>query len=237
MYLVNVKPQIMRVIAFASMLMLFLSCEQNDVSITVPDNPPVAKSVEYSVTFSFDWNKNDFPTDYPANPHFSPLVGWVHQKGNGFFNTGKTATDGIKSMAEFGSTTTLVRELQALIDQSKGLKTYVGSGLSGGVGTISLDVTVSSEFSAVSLVTMLAPSPDWYIGCANVVLTDANGEFVATKTTRGNVYDAGTDNGATFAAANSVSSPIENIKIITQPPLGNGTEVPASICSITFTKK
>ena len=71
MYLGNVKPQIMRVIAFASMLMLFLSCEQNDVSITVPDNPPVAKSVEYSVTFSFDWNKNDFPTDYPANPHFS----------------------------------------------------------------------------------------------------------------------------------------------------------------------
>ena len=65
MYLVNVKPQIMRVIAFASMLMLFLSCEQNDVSITVPDNPPVAKSAEYSVTFSFDWNKNDFPTDYP----------------------------------------------------------------------------------------------------------------------------------------------------------------------------
>ncbi len=150
----------MRVIAFASMLMLFLSCEQNDVSITVPDNPPVAKSVEYSVTFSFDWNKNDFPTDYPANPHFSPLVGWVHQKGNGFFNTGKTANDGIKSMAEFGSTTTLVRELQALIDQSKGLKTYVGSGLSGGVGTISLEVTVSSEFSAVSLITMLAPSPD-----------------------------------------------------------------------------
>ncbi len=39
MYLGNVKPQIMRVIAFASMLMLFLSCEQNDVSITVPDNP------------------------------------------------------------------------------------------------------------------------------------------------------------------------------------------------------
>ena len=59
MCLGNVKPQIMRVIAFASMLMLFLSCEQNDVSITVPDNPPVAKSVEYSVTFSFDWNKNE----------------------------------------------------------------------------------------------------------------------------------------------------------------------------------
>ena len=237
MCLRNVKPKIMRVIAFASILMLFLSCEQNDVSITIPDEIPVNKTAEYTVTFSFDWNKNDFPTDYPSNPHFSPLVGWVHKKGNSFFNTGKTATDGIKNMAEFGSTTTLVGELQALIDENKGLKTYLGSGLSGGVGTISLDVTVSSEFPAVSLATMLAPSPDWYIGCANVDLTDTNGEFVATKTISGGVYDAGTDNGATFTAANSVSSPRENIKIITQPPLGNGTEVHASICSITFTKK
>jgi len=29
----------------------------------------------------------------------------------------------------------------------------------------------------------------------------------------------------------------KNIKIITQPPLGNGTEVLASLCTITFTKK
>ena len=79
MYLRNVKPQIMRVIAFASILMLFLSCEQNDVSITIPDEIPVNKTTEYTVTFSFDWNKNDFLTDYPSNPHFSPLVGWVHK--------------------------------------------------------------------------------------------------------------------------------------------------------------
>jgi len=222
----------MRVLLLAPMLMLFFSCDQNDISITIPE-----KTAEYTFIFTFNWNKNDFPTDYPSGPHFSPLVGWVHQIDNTFFETGKTAIDGIKSMAEFGSTATLVTELQALIDQKKGLKTYVGNGLSGGAGTISLDVTVSDAFPAVSLVTMLAPSPDWFIGCANVVLTDSNGMFVATKTISDGVYDAETDNGVTFTYANSVSTPKENIKIITQPPLGNGTKVNASICSITFTKK
>ena len=59
-------------------------------------------------------------------------------------------------MAEFGSTATLDTELQALIDQKKGLKTYVVNGLSGNVGTISLDFTVSDAFAALSSVTMLA---------------------------------------------------------------------------------
>ena len=84
-----------------------------------PDEPVENKTAEYTVTFSFNRNDNDFPVDYPTNPHFSPLVGWVHQKDNTFFDTGKTATDGIKIMAEVGGTATLIEELQALIDQKK----------------------------------------------------------------------------------------------------------------------
>ena len=140
-------------------------------------------------------------------------------------------------MAEVGGTATLVEELQALIDQKKGLKTYVGSGLGSGVGNISLDVTISNEFPAVSFATMLAPSPDWYIAAVNVVLTDDDGSFIETKTIHGGVYDAGTDNGTTFTAANSVSNPRENIRIITQAPLGDGNGVKSSICSVAFAKK
>jgi hypothetical protein len=45
-----------------------------------PDEPVENKTAEYTVTFSFNRNDNDFPVDYPTNPHFSPLVGRVHQK-------------------------------------------------------------------------------------------------------------------------------------------------------------
>lgn len=76
----NLKPQIMRVLLLAPMLYAFFSCEQNDVSITIPE-----KTAEYKDIFTFNWNKNDFPTDYPSGPHFFPLVGWVHQKEKNFF--------------------------------------------------------------------------------------------------------------------------------------------------------
>lgn len=53
-------------------------------------------------------------------------------------------------MAETGSTSTLVSELQALIDNNEGLSTHTGSGLNRNVGTISIDITVNLDFPAVS---------------------------------------------------------------------------------------
>lgn len=213
---------------------LFTSCEKDDMTEILPKS---TTETTYTVTFSFNWNKTDFPTDYPSGPHFSPLVGWVHQKDNTFFDEEKIATLGIEYMAETGATSELIKELNAEISNGKGLKSYTGSGLNGGVGTISIDVGVTKEFPSVSLATMLAPSPDWYVACVAVNLLDANNVFVPNKTVVGHVYDAGTDSGATFRAPNNDTSPKENICKITQPPLGNGTEVKPSLCSITFVKK
>lgn len=101
-------------------------------------------------------------------------------------------------MAETGSTTTLASELEALINQNEGLATHTGSGLNSGVGTISISVEVNSDFPAVSLATMLAPSPDWFVACVSVNMLDENNEFVSEKTIVGNVYDAGTEDGNAF---------------------------------------
>lgn len=42
--------------------------------------------------------------------------------------------------------------------------------------------------------------------------------IILSKTIHGGVYDAGTDSGTTFTAANSATQPRENINIITQAP-------------------
>jgi len=219
----------------------FVSCVKEDVEEPVccpsPQPEPEPKTETYTVTFTFDWNRTDFPTDYPSGPHFSRLVGWVHQTEDTFFKEGKTATNGIEQMAENGVTSTLVAELEAFVKNGKGLKTYTGSGLSGGVGTISIDVEVTTDFPAVSLATMLAPSPDWYVACVAVNLLDSNNQFVAKKTVVGHVYDAGTDSGTTFTSTNADINPRIPIAKITQPPLGDGNEVKPSLCSVTFTKK
>lgn len=217
------------------MSILFVSCKED--TECCPATLPAEDSATYSVTLTFNWNKTDFPTDYPSGPHFSPLVGWVHQDNNDFFDEGKTATVGIKNMAELGATSKLIAELDAEINNGKGLKSYVGSGLNNGVGTISINVEVSTKFPSVSFVTMLAPSPDWFIACLDVNLLNANHDFIEEKTVIGQAYDAGTDSGATFTSSNSETNPKEVIAEILQPPLGDGKTVKASLCSITFKKQ
>ena len=128
-------------------------------------------------------------------------------------------------MAETGSTSTLVSEIQALIDNNEGLSTYTGSGLNSGVGTFSIDITVNLDFPAVSLASMLAPSPDWFVACININLLDEDGGFVIEKTVVGHVYDAGTEEGDTFSFNNEESCPQEPIREIVEMPLGNGTFV------------
>ena len=89
----------------------------DDVNVTV--NETLEQTADYRVSFVFDWNKTDFPTDYPSSAHFSPLVGWVHEKDHTYFNEGQLTSKGIEQMAETGSTSTLVSELQALIEKQR----------------------------------------------------------------------------------------------------------------------
>lgn len=219
---------------------LLTSCEkEKEIPVCcIPEPPkPELTSVTYAVTFSFDWNKVDFPVDYPSGPHFSSLVGWVHQKDNTYFDEGTTSSPGIESMAETGATSILVNELQTLINQGKGLKTYTGSGLGGGVGTISIDIEVSADFPSVTLATMLAPSPDWFVACIDVLLLNDGGSFIETKTIIGHVYDAGTDSGSSYSSPNNDTNPKMRIAKITESPLGDGTQVNPKLCTITFVKK
>lgn len=136
-----------------SVCFLLSSCVNADINNeSAPFSPENYESSSvtsqtYEVVFTFDWNANDFPTDYPSGTHFSQLIGWVHQSNNTLFSERKIASDGIEEMAEFGGTSTLVNELQSLIDQGQGQSTYTGSGLNSGVGNITIDIEVSTLFS------------------------------------------------------------------------------------------
>ena len=220
----------------------FCSCVVSEVESEIQDviddlENIIDQTASYQVSFVFDWNSADFPNEYPSSAHFSPLVGWVHEKDHPFFKESEFASIGIEKMAETGSTNTPVDELETLINNNEGLATYTASGLNSGVGTISIDIEVSSDFPAVSLAKMLAPSPDWFVACVSVNLLDENNEFVLEKTIVGHVYDAGTEDGDTFSFNNAETQPQDPITRITQPPLGDGTNVKASLCTVTFTKQ
>ena len=172
------------------------------------DVDPIVETdtARYKVDFNLNWNSSDFPIDYPANDHFSKLIGWSHSSNTTLFVEGTMASEGIKRMAELGSTSPLNDEINSEIQSGKGLMYVEGSGLGSGVGTISVELEVSKDFPLVTLSTMIAPSPDWYAAIVHFNLLEGD-EFIDVKTTNILVYDAGTDAGLSYASANEPNNP------------------------------
>ena len=201
--------------------LIFIQCRKDDPS-----------KATYEVAFCLNWNNKDFPIDYPSNAHFSKLIGWSHQSENDFFSLGTMASDGIKNMAELGDNSALINELNNKINDGKGLDCVIGENLNKGVGTISFNIDVDKENPSVTLATMLAPSPDWYVAVVDVNLFE-NESFVKEKTINGLVCDSGTDSGKTFKSSNEETTPKQPISLITSSPLGTSP----TLCTVTFTKK
>lgn len=222
----------MRHVGILSLIaLLFFAC--TDDEDMVPNEP--VESTEYLVTFTINWNSTDFPVNYPSNAHFSRLIGWSHDVNQSFFKTGTLASDGIKNMAETGGTSPLDDELKQLIEEGKGHKHFTGSNLSSGTGEIEIIVEVTEQSPSITLATMIAPSPDWYIAVVDINLME-NNSFVDQKTVEANVYDAGTDSGTTYSSPNDVTNPQNPITIFVDSPLGNGVALNATIASVNFKK-
>jgi hypothetical protein len=135
-------------------------------------------------------------------------------------------------MAELGATATLENEINEKINNGDGLDFVIGENLNGGVGEITVDILVNKENSSVTLATMIAPSPDWYVGVVHINLFE-NGEFIDEKIVDGLIYDAGTDSGTSFASNNAETNPKQPISLITNLPLGNGI----TIATVKFSKQ
>lgn len=155
----------------------------------------------YSARLVATWSAETHPTNFPSNPHFSPLTGAVHNEQVVLWQRGQNATDGIEDMAETGGTGQLLPEIQFAIDQGYALSSIEGGGIPLSPGATSVDFLVNRDYPLVTLVSMLAPSPDWFIGIDRLALVDDTGNFVDSLTVDLNLYDSGTDGGVRFTSA------------------------------------
>ena len=190
----------------------------------------------YEITFTGTWSESSHPTAYPSNSHFSSLIGLSHSSNTHLFEIGSLASEGIKNMAETGGTGVLGDEIDEIIDNGGGFKKIIGSGVGTGSGNTSVTVKVNLENSHVTIVSMIAPSPDWFIAVQALNLIE-DGKFIESKTVEGIIYDSGTDSGTTFATANILTSPAQNIYINTEIPVGDGNTVSNSYGTFVFEKK
>ena len=196
--------------------------------------PVAAQSIAtYRVTFESTWSAATHPDGFPANPHFSGLVGATHEPGVGLWGDGETASPGIESMAETGNKALLEGEVAALVAGGQAEMLLSGGGIGVSPGSVVLDVTVSASFPLVSLVSMIAPSPDWFVGVDGLDLRDGAG-WVSEVDVPLYAYDAGTDSGTSYTAANADTQPREPIAPITGAPFLIGGSV-QPVGTFTFT--
>ena len=94
--------------------------------------------------------------------------------------------------------------------------------INGTESVMNIEVEVTKDFPYVSLITMLAPSPDWFTGIMKVSLCNASSGMWMDSWTINDIqpWDAGADDGATFDAPDNVTMPTGVITQITKvgPP-------------------
>jgi hypothetical protein len=172
--------------------------------------------------------------DFPTDPHFSPLIGGTHSDRVVFWAPGAIASPGIEAMAEEGQVSPFDSEIEVAIAAGTAEGFIRGGGIFPSPGTVSVEFQIGRDHPLVTLVAMIAPSPDWFIGVHDLSLIES-GDWVNERTVPLAPYDAGTDSGTTFRSRNSDTQPREAIHLLDGPPLESGGMV-APFGTFTFVR-
>jgi hypothetical protein len=216
-------------VASSLAILMLEACSSN--SPAAPSSQPnvstsanAAQTARYRITFDATWRAATHPDDFPADAHFSRLVGATHTAAVRFWAEGAPSTPGIRDMAERGRTSPLDLEIQAAIGAGTAQTLLIGGAVDRSPGSAIVEFEVSQAFPLLTLVTMVAPSPDWFVGVAGVPIF-ANGVWMAEQRIDLVPWDAGTDSGTTFTSPDVATSPFQTVSRILTAPLSPGGRV------------
>ncbi|XP_068628147.1 spondin-1 [Battus philenor] len=191
-------------------------CE--DTALAAPDCC-ACDDAKYKMVFEGLWSPQTHPKDFPVQAlwltHFSDVIGATHPKNFSFWGEGQIATDGFRSLAEWGSVGLLERELR---QQGRLLRSVVKAQ---GLWHPRVNTNTSAVFTVdrrrhyVSLASMFGPSPDWVVGVNGLELCNKDCSWAESKIIDLFPYDAGTDNGISYMSANAETVPREKMYRIT----------------------
>ena len=187
-------------------------------------------SATYTVTFQGEWTTASTPGGVVGGAHFTTLIGAVHNSKLTFWSSGGTATPGVEAVAELGSTGTFRSEINAKgADVASVIQESVGSG---GRGSATFEVKVTSAHPLVTLLSMIGPSPDWFVGVSRLSL-QSGGQWRSRHSVNLYPYDAGTEDGDEFSLGNDPTSPQGTITSIR----GTGKFSNQPMATLSFVRK
>lgn len=163
----------------------------------------------YNITFTNNWNETDHGP-LPNNPHWSKLVGVNHNSNITFLEPGGIASQSIEDIAENGVNTNFENDVITSMTTGDSQQYIDGPSLFLSNGsTIEINgLQVSENFPLLTLVSMIAPSPDWMAFVNNLNLRNIdNTTWENSITINLYPYDAGTDSCTVYSGCDNDITP------------------------------
>lgn len=196
----------------------------------------------YRVDVKTYWTERVTPRGFPSDPHFSDFVGVTHNSEYQMWDTGVKASDGLILLAEEGGTSVLFDEINSQGSQivhASARGDYIPTGK--GRSRFTVEADASQGQTLLSFASMIAPSPDWFIGIHDLDLCGKIHNKWRKKIVRKlYAYDAGSDGGLSFTSPNK--SEDVNIFRLTGTKPNNpdsaffGLSSPKSFARVTITR-
>ena len=226
----------MRYILLLVALSYFVASCKKENSPTSPEVKVPYSEASYKMTVSLNWQSPQFTL--PAGAHVTALIGTIHSKDTFLWKPNTLATKGLENVAEEGNAVNMNLELDAIIASRKALSKFMipPPPVTGSVNTI---LNFNTNYSYISFASMIAPSPDWFMGIYGVNLF-VNNKWVDDLTINILLYDAGTEEGDVFGYNNPATDPQQNISLLTvsnATVLANGNPTITAIGTARFVKE
>jgi hypothetical protein len=219
------------------LLPLITSCKKENVApaTMVENEPPIDSTASYKIIITGTWAMPQHTI--PTNKHFTQFVGLIHSDDCSVYKLSSLATLGVENVAEIGNSTVLKTEMDGYISSGKALNKFFITP-TGIAGTDSATISVNIKNARISFESMIAPSPDWFVGIDSYNLIQ-NGKWVTDMTVPVYGYDAGTEDGDVFGYANPATVPQQPISLMTTANasvIANGNMVIAPFASLRIVK-
>ena len=187
-----------------SLSLIFLSsCGYNLVKPKSAQPP-----VEYLITLTSLWTSNSHTKgdEFPSSAHFSSPAIATHNAQKSFWAPNQPASKSTELIAEEGGTLKFLQEANEAIANGQAFKAYRGDAFDYDE-IYSMKVSANEDFSELTLLTMIAPSPDWFVGVHGLSLKNADGTWKVRISCDLVGYDAGTESGADYSLFNDDTEP------------------------------
>jgi hypothetical protein len=130
----------------------------------------VAETAEYRVTFESTWSAQTHPFEFPSNAHFSGLIGGTHNDGVSFWQWAHWPARASRTWRSWVPRPPSRRKCRRRSPQGRRTPCCLVAASAPHRDRCRWLSTSTRRSPLVTLVSMLAPSPDWFVGVSALSL-------------------------------------------------------------------